>query len=1097
MLLGSSCFIEMSNSFITNQDRLLSEIITGILPKTDAVDILVGYFYFSGYAQLADKLADKHLRILVGLDIDTHISNKVREVEELLTWEHTRSKVREEYFNNLVKLINDTDNIDTDESIRLFRLFQQKIYNGTLEIRKTEDPCHAKMYLFAYNDINNERGEQPGDIITGSSNLSYQGLSGRTEINVRFTDKTKFNEGKEIFEELWDKAIKIVDIETVEQWKDKVIEKIWVDKLFRPYRLYLRVLDEYFNIPSQENVRTPFDITDGKFYNLKYQTDAVQLALKAIEVHNGAIIADVVGLGKSIIASTIAHNLRLRTIVVSPPHLKSGWDAYKDEFGFTGTVFSSGKISDALVHYNELKKADEQFLIIVDEAHRYRNEYTEDYALLHNLCQGNKVILLTATPFNNDPSDIYSMLKLFQIPTKSTLKTVENLSIEFRDLIKQYKDLREQQRKGRISKSELKDASSKIARSIRSIIGPLVIRRSRIDLQQIDAYKKDLKKQKIEIVIPQDPIELPYNLDSLKELYLKTLNRIYGTKLDDNGEPFNDGIYRFQAARYKPVIYVREDKREELAKDIERQTGIDDVNMLIGRQSNVAKFMRRLLVRRFESSVAAFKSSLSYMIESSRNILKWVEQSGKIPVWKKGGLPDVDDFYESTADGMEEIEEAFEKYAGKGFFVIDMKYINDQFVKDVKEDIKLLESIYTEWFGESGNIQFDPKLKSFIELIKDKIEKEPNRKIVVFSEFADTVNYLGGALRDAGLPVLKYTSADASPISRQTIHENFDASVKKEYQQDNYKILVATDAISEGYNLHRAGAIFNYDIPYNPTRVIQRIGRINRINKKVFDNLFIYNYFPTEVGETETRTKEISTLKMAMIHAIMGEDTKALTSDEECTAFFKDRYRAEIENSETESWDTPYRQLLESVKGTDEYSEALKIPHRARTGRQVEKAHKGVILFGKKGEDFVFKISNGQEEPVMLSAEEALAIFDAKPEEEPFETSEQFDFIYQKVKQSLFKSETEIRNDQNILKAIKKLKTIKSKLPEDYYTDLMDALDSEALSGFEVRFINRLKPTEAHKLLKEIPADYIMRLLAAEAKVGEGDETLIISEELQ
>lgn len=109
---------------------------------------------------------------------------------------------------------------------------------------------------------------------------------------------------------------------------------------------------------------------------------------------------------------------------------------------------------------------------------------------------------------------------------------------------------------------------------------------------------------------------------------------------------------------------------------------------------------------------------------------------------------------------------------------------------------------------------------------------------------------------------------------------------KKEYQRDDYKILVATDAISEGYNLHRAGTVINYDIPYNPTRIIQRIGRINRINKKVFDQLYIYNYFPTDVGESETRTKEISTLKMAMIHAIMGEDTKVLTKDEEIQSYF-------------------------------------------------------------------------------------------------------------------------------------------------------------------------------------------------------------------
>lgn len=152
----------------------------------------------------------------------------------------------------------------------------------------------------------------------------------------------------------------------------------------------------------------------------------------------------------------------------------------------------------------------------MDEAHRYRNEYTEDYAMLHNLCQGNKVVLLTATPFNNDPADIYSMLKLFQIPTKSTLKTVENLSIEFRDLISQYKELRELQRQGKLSKQDVKNETAKIARTIRSIIGPLVIRRSRIDLQQIDTYKEDLKKQKIEVVIPQDPIELTYDLKELK-----------------------------------------------------------------------------------------------------------------------------------------------------------------------------------------------------------------------------------------------------------------------------------------------------------------------------------------------------------------------------------------------------------------------------------------------------------------------------------------------------------------------------------------------------------------------------------------------------
>ena len=152
----------------------------------------------------------------------------------------------------------------------------------------------------------------------------------------------------------------------------------------------------------------------------------------------------------------------------------------------------------------------------------------------------------------------------------------------------------------------------------------------------------------------------------------------------------------------------------------------------------------------------------------------------------------------------------------------------------------------------------------------------------------------------------------------------------KELQKDDFDILIATDAISEGYNLNRAGEIFNYDIPYNPTRVIQRIGRINRINKNVFSHLYIFNFFPTEVGEAETRTREISTLKMAMIHAIMGEDTKVLTSDEEVQSFFVERFKKELGKTEIASWDTPYRKLLDQLKGTEVYNEAMSIPYRAR-----------------------------------------------------------------------------------------------------------------------------------------------------------------------
>ncbi len=1071
----------------------MSEIIHGILPKTDAVDILVGYFFFSGYYLLSQGLADKKLRILVGLDVDTNISKSIQIVNTLSANKLSLGQLREKYYQQFVYLFNNTDFLDSEEKQKSFTLFFNKIKDGSLEIRKTDEPCHAKMYIFDYDDSHNEQGEDPGNVITGSSNLSYQGLEGRTEINVRLKDKQNHIDAKKIFNELWETSVPVVDQGTLPEWEDKVIKHIWYEKLYAPYLMYIRVLHEYFNIPSKDNILTPHDITEGRYTNLKYQTDAVKLALNAIENHNGVIIADVVGLGKSIIASTIARNLRLRTIIVAPPHLVRQWEVYKDEFGFNASVFSAGKIELALNHFKEIARTGEQFLIIIDEAHRFRNEYIKDYSLLHDLCSNNKVVLLTATPFNNRPSDIYSLLKLFQIPNKSTLKTVENLGESFRELIATYKEMEKAKRENRMTDAEVKKEAERIASSIRSIINPLVVRRSRIDLMEIPAYKEDLHIQGIKPIIPDDPQELHYELSERQlRLYLRTLDLIA------ESEPKNDGIIRFKSARYQPVAYAIKDKIEDLTKYLEKRTGVE-YRMLVGRQQNVSSFMRKLLVQRFESSVYAFRQSLRFMIKSAENLLTWIEKSGEIPIFKKGGLPDVDDFYEITDDGVKEIYDAFELYEQKGLFTIPRRFISDEFIDDVKSDIALLRKIHEEWFGEDDQIKFDPKLDEFKRLLAEHRKKDPKRKIVVFSAFADTVNYLGETLQQAGNPlrVMKYTSGDASSSNKEKIRSNFDAGLRKELQKDEYDILIATDAISEGYNLHRAGEIFNYDIPYNPTRVIQRIGRINRINKKVFEHLYIFNFFPTEVGETETRTKEISTLKMAMIHAIMGEDTKALTKDEEVQSFFAERYRKELSKTETASWDTPYRRLLDQLKGTDIYKEALLIPHRARIARHIKKLRYGVVMFGKKGNDFVFKIASG-DECTMLSAEEAFLLFEALQNEPPFAIDESFDRIYQFLKSKLFSGIDKQRRDPRLLEALSKIKLVRESniLDKAYIDDLLTVAQADGLSGYEVRHLTNIKKNEIVELPKVISHAYLLRKLETMASVEAGEESLILTEQI-
>ena len=739
--------------------------------------------------EIYGNLKEKHVKILVGMNAGVDAKNMIQEFISLGKNNLTRGEQREEYYSSLVNIISETKDFDTLEKQEAFRLFLEKINNGTLEIRKTVEPTHAKLYIFEHEVSHSQGGTLPGTIITGSSNLTYSGLKKNYEINVISRDTTDYAESVRIFEELWNSSILLADKATVEIFMRGVVDKIFIDKLPTPYELYIKVLDEYFTRYTEQEIKLPHEITEGKYINLKYQEDAIKRAIDIIKKHNGVIIADVVGLGKSIIASAVAHNLGLRAVVIAPPHLKEQWEEYHNQFEFSARVYSSGKIEEALEQLNDEKEK----LIIIDEAHKYRNEMTTDYANLHKLCQKNKVMLLTATPFNNKPQDVFSMIRLFQITTRSTIQTVENLSYEFRTLIKEYNELKTKQKKESLSPSLIKKEIERIAGKIRDIMSPVVIRRSRLDLEAIDDYKKDLKAQKIEFPKVKPPVLLEYELGDLTGLYIATLD-----KIENN----------FKGARYKPAVYLIE--KDKYVRDVARDLGID-VNLLKQGQANLADFMRRLLVRRFESSICAFRKTLGSMIKSSTTILEWYDRVKKVPIYKKGQIPDVSSLFDSEGDDVFKelesymVDEKLEKYEEKGFAFVDIKELSPDFKKYVLADIELLKEILAEWPMEE--IASDPKLKGFLEKVKKSLEKDPKRKIVVFTEFSDTADYLFKELKDT-IRVFKYSSKDSSPQNKSAIKKNFDAGIPEKQQENNYDVLVATDAISEGFNLHRAGTIF-------------------------------------------------------------------------------------------------------------------------------------------------------------------------------------------------------------------------------------------------------------------------------------------------
>ncbi|MFH1563293.1 MAG: helicase-related protein [Nitrospirota bacterium] len=1074
----------MSTKFITNQEELLSEVINNILPSTQKLYVLVGYFYFSGFEAIHNTLEDKEVKILVGLDIEKDLLNKIKEVEFIQDLNLSRGKIKDNFNKSLVSIFNDTDFFDSQEKQNAFRLFLKKLKDGTLEIKKTIQPNHAKLYIFKHKEEHSQGGVTPGVVITGSSNFTRSGLKDRCEINVILRDE--YDEAYKIFKSLWDTAVNIVDKTNIEEFLTEVVEKIWIDKLPKPYLLYIRILEEFYSVIKPKNIKHTSQISK-KYLSLKYQIDAIEQALRIIERHDGVIVADVVGLGKSIIASVVAHNLRLKTIIIAPPHLVEQWEDYRYEFDYNAKVYSNGKIEETLKENDD----EEKKLIIIDEAHKYRNEETRDYGHLHQLCQGNKVMLLSATPFNNRPQDIFSMISLFQIVAKSTIQTVDNLSYQFTQLIKEYKAIQKSQREtNQTMKKEIKELADKI----RGILCPVVIRRSRLDLEAIKEYKVDLKKQKIDFPIVHPPELLEYELGSLSSLYQETLEKI-APEDEEKG---------FIGARYKPVTYLKD--IEKYKKEIKEEFG--DEKLFRQAQINLAKFMRRLLVRRFESSVYAFQESLDSMINSSEGILTWHNKLGKVPIYKRGALPDIDALIKAYENDMfKEIEdiiqdEQIKRLETKGLKLIDKKEIKKQFIEDVEKDIKLLKEIRDEWFKEG--IKQDPKLKHFKETIIGKLKTEPNRKIVVFTEFVDTAEYLFEQLPKS-LRVFKYSSSDANKTNKKIIKENFDAGINEKDQKNDYDVLIATDAISEGFNLHRAGTVFNYDVPYNPTRVIQRVGRINRINKKVFDELFIYNFFPTATGEKETRIKQIATLKIALIHALLGEDTKVLTSDEELCSYYKEQYLELEQQQEELSWDVEYRNLIQDLKLTHPQviEEAMKIPKRTRIKRTIQKEQKGVIVFARKGSEYTFKIGTPPLEYSTISQELALKLFKAEVGEKPEIVSKSFEKIYQNVKNNLFVKKSQVPYDKGKREAIDKITVLKEKLPEhkDYLEDLqyvLEKLDSlPKRYARQIRAISEKKLKEdVDKLIKEVPHKYLIELREKANSIDDEEESLILSEEL-
>lgn len=464
------------------------------------------------------------------------------------------------------------------------------------------------------------------------------------------------------------------------------------------------------------------------------------------------------------------------------------------------------------------------------------------------------------------------------------------------------------------------------------------------------------------------------------------------------------------------------------------------------------------------------------------------------------------------------LQSAYSKDIEKGLIFVDTADITDDFKKDLLADISLFDSFLSKW----AKVKSDPKLKHIEENIRTSLKKEPKRKIIIFTEFSDTADYLADEFKKTGIRSMMYSSKVASKSGRETIRSNFDAGYPENMQQNDFDVLVATDAISEGFSLHRAGTIYNYDIPYNPTRVIQRVGRINRINKKVFDELFIYNFFPTATGEEISHTAEISTFKMKLFQAILGADTKILTDDETIDGYLDKEFTEAENEANSVSWDVEFRNELYRIKNEEkEYlQKAIELPQRCRIARKNinyinakqdlinqelfdDIKEKGVLLFSKKGDAYRFCFTAQDGSTMMVNPQQALTLFRAKKDDEGQAVSDGFYSMYEKAKAEsgvVKKSKQKSKTAQEAIAILTILKNkAKTEQNKEYIKSVQDIISWDSIPTYYIKQIAKLNPTLSTVMaeLKEIvPDNYLEKIIEKDSKVGSEPETILLAEEL-
>ena len=963
----------MSTKFFTNRDEnTLIKKFEGVFtynPNIKYFDVLVGYFRASGYFRIRPFL-DKvpYIRILVGINVDKILADAQKDG---LGFFKNPEKTREDFIKEIQEDIEKA-NYDEETEKGIIQ-FISDIIDKKIQVKAHPKHIHSKVYIFRPEPFNEHT---PANVITGSSNLTGNGLglNNQCEFNVQLAEYTDVKFATDEFEELWKDALDIlpVDIQNIKK-------ATYLNDEVTPFELYIKLLIEYFGGNIDYDPDAMGDLP-ANFKKLSYQVDAVNEGFNMLLKHNGFLLADVVGLGKTVIAAMVAKKFLVQNgrdntkiLVVYPPAVEKNWkNTFKDFQIDKYTKFiSNGSLEKIADGHQDYWKKEEYDLVIVDESHKFRNHKTGVFQNLQLICKSprankgfieglqKKVILVSATPLNNRPDDIFYQIQMFQDARQSTLP-ITNLTSFFSPLMEEYKTLK---RFEELDINKLREIYAKIRKNV---IEPITIRRTRTDLENIPEYKIDLKEQGIEFPKVAPPQKVEYFMENkLSELFQKTIEYLTETVLD----PITNekvAVY-ISFSRYQAIAGLKENIQNKYYENAEIVS------------KSLAVIMKTQLVKRLESSFYAFKKSLhNFQVATERMITMF--ENDKVFI-----APDMNvNKWLNEGKSYDEIEAEIEKLSldnpkNQVFEAADFK---KDFLPALEKDVKLLDELVESWKA----IDYDPKLDVFLaQLSKQFLNKKTNvdGKLVIFSESKDTVDYLEKALAKAGREDVLVISAKNRKEMYDTIVTNFDANWAINKQVNDYNIIITTEVLAEGVNLHRSNVIVHYDTPWNSTKLMQRIGRVNRIGTKA---TAIYNYvfYPSTQGDAEIELNKTAFMKIQAFHTAFGEDNQVYSTDEvlDIVKLFSGDYK------EAEDEKLKFLYFLRHFKKENKawFDRIKKLPLKSRTGRSATDIKKpdlqnGTIMFLKTDKKFEFYWVNNDNQPKEITPIDAFKIFEADPKE--------------------------------------------------------------------------------------------------------------------